>query len=384
VAQTHLDLSRIFELEPHGPDTYVGESPRYEWGRIYGGLVVAQALCAAVRTVRPEHGVHSLHAYFILGGDLAEPVRYEVDRVRNGRSFTTRRVVARQSAGAILTLECSFQRAEDGPDTQSSEMPAGVPDPATLEPIWDAGIVRADFARKVEAPGSRTWARFPYALRRDGLIGGADDEPSGDSTGEPGDQALHACALAYLSDMNAMDAIVASRAGGPKPGEPWDGAWMGVSIDHALWFHRPLRADDWLLIDFSGHGLIRTRGSRRAASMQGTYGDHRAGGLHWMRARGRRPAPPPGWEQSHEAAPLRWRVVTRSRQGTLSATCAECCGGKMRPPSRTGHVSRTPDPAPRNASSLAGHFGCSRTPRRSRGPRGTPSASATRTRSASS
>jgi acyl-CoA thioesterase-2 len=71
---------------------------------------------------------------------------------------------------------------------------------------------------------------------------------------------LHACALAYLSDMNAMDAIVASRAGGPKPGEVWDGAWMGVSIDHAVWFHRPLRADDWLLLDFTGHGLIRTRG----------------------------------------------------------------------------------------------------------------------------
>jgi acyl-CoA thioesterase-2 len=85
-----------------------------------------------------------------------------------------------------------------------------------------------------------TWARFPWDLG--------------------GDAALHACALAYLSDMNAMDAIVASRAGGPKPGEAWDGAWMGVSIDHAVWFHRPVRADDWLLIDFSGHGLIRTRG----------------------------------------------------------------------------------------------------------------------------
>src|SRR5262245_43546276 len=169
MSQARLDLSHIFELEPHGPDTYVGESPRYEWGRIYGGLVVAQALRAAVLTVKPEHGVHSLHAYFILGGDLAEPVRYEVDRVRNGRSFTTRRVVARQSAGAILTLECSFQREEDGPDTQSSKMPPGVPDPAALEPIWDAGIVRADFPRKAEAPGSRTWARFPYELRRERL-----------------------------------------------------------------------------------------------------------------------------------------------------------------------------------------------------------------------
>jgi acyl-CoA thioesterase-2 len=238
MSQTHLDLSRIFELEPHGPDTYVGESPRYEWERIYGGLVVAQALRAAVHTVKPEHGVHSLHAYFILAGDLAEPVRYEVDRVRNGRSFTTRRVVARQSAGAILTLECSFQRVEDGPDTQSARMP-DVPDPAQLSPIWDAGIERCDFERKRPDPGSMTWARFPGRLK---------------------DATLQPCALAYLSDMNAMDAIVASRPGGPAPEQAWGGEWMAVSIDHAVWFHRPLRADDWLLLDFTGHGLIRTRG----------------------------------------------------------------------------------------------------------------------------
>ena len=235
--QSPLDLSRVFDLEPHGPDTYVGESPRYEWGRIYGGLVVAQALRAAVHTVRPEHGAHSLHAYFILVGDPAEPVRYEVDRVRNGRSFTTRRVVARQSAGAILTLECSFQKEEPGPDTQSVTMPAGVPRPDTLEPIWDAGVERRDFERKEVTPGSTTWVRFPYKLAA---------------------AALHACALAYLSDMNAMDAIHASRAGGPAL--TWGGEWMGVSIDHAVWFHRPLRADDWLLLDFKGHGLIRTRG----------------------------------------------------------------------------------------------------------------------------
>ena len=165
--QARLDLSRIFELEPHGPDTYVGESPRYEWGRIYGGLVVAQALRAAVLTVQAEHAVHSLHAYFILGGDLAEPVRYEVDRVRNGRSFTTRRVVARQSAGAILTLECSFQRAEDGPDTQSADMPPGVPDPTALETIWDAGIERCDFGRKKTEPGSHDVGPLPVEARRE-------------------------------------------------------------------------------------------------------------------------------------------------------------------------------------------------------------------------
>jgi acyl-CoA thioesterase II len=244
MAQAHLDLSHIFELEPHGPDTFVGESPRYEWGRIYGGLVVAQGLWAAVQTVQAEHAVHSLHAYFILGGDLGEPVRYEVDRVRNGRSFTTRRVVARQSAGAILTLECSFQRSEDGPDTQSAAMPAGVPDPAELSPSWDAGIERCDFARKKSDPGSMIWAKFPALA----------------APGREATQGLHACALAYLSDLNAMDAITASGAPRQAPQQAWGEGWMGVSLDHAVWFHRPVRADDWLLLDFSGHGLIRTRG----------------------------------------------------------------------------------------------------------------------------
>ena len=110
-------------LEPHGPDTYVGVSPPYSWGRIYGGQVIAQAMWAGALTVPDGYAAHSLHAYFILGGRLDEPVRYEVDRVRNGRSFTTRRVVARQSYGAILTLEVSFHNEEAGPDVQTMTMP---------------------------------------------------------------------------------------------------------------------------------------------------------------------------------------------------------------------------------------------------------------------
>jgi len=240
--QPALDLSRVFQLEPHGPDTYLAESPHYPWGRIYGGLVIAQALWAATQTVRTEHSVHSLHAYFILGGEFAEPVRYEVDRVRNGRSFTTRRVIARQSAGAILTLECSFQRYEEGAESQPLEMPAGVPAPEALPKVYDAGLDRREVTADGRAqPGSLVWGRFPLPL------------------GE--DSRLHYCALAYLSDMNAMDAISNSRAGGPpeSSGPPSEGG-MGASLDHAVWFHRPVRADDWLLMDMTGHGLIRTRG----------------------------------------------------------------------------------------------------------------------------
>ena len=231
----NLDLQGVFELEPHGPDTYVGESPEYSWGRIYGGLVVAQALWAATQTVDPRYVVHSLHAYFILGGDLKEPVRYEVDRVRNGRSFTTRRVAARQSGGAILILNCSFQVAEDGPETQSVELP-DVPPPEELKQEWDAGALVCGVPQPPDqkTPRSTVWTRF--------------SSPLGD------DARLQACGLAYLSDMNPMGAIYRSH---PDDG---NAELMGASLDHAMWFHRPVRADDWVLIDMNAHGMIGSRG----------------------------------------------------------------------------------------------------------------------------
>ena len=231
-----LDLSRIFELEPHGPDTYVGESPPYSWGRIYGGLVVAQALWAATQTVDARYAIHSLHAYFILGGDLAEPVRYEVDRVRNGRSFTTRRVSARQSGGAILTLACSYQVEESGPETQPNEFPQDVPPPESLESKWDAGLVMAEVKVPEAPPRSRIWTKFADEL---------GDDPR-----------MQACALAYVTDMNAMGAVHASHPQGRDEHEDF----MGASLDHAVWFHRPVRCDDWLLVDMLGHGMLRTRG----------------------------------------------------------------------------------------------------------------------------
>lgn len=239
MSQEPLDLSGIFDLEPHGPDTFVGESPPYEWGRIYGGLVIAQALWAATHTAPLRYRVHSLHAYFILGGELDEPVRYEVDRVRNGRSFCTRRVVARQSGGAILTLNASFQVDEPGPETQSASFPA-VPRPEALKPDLDAGLDIRMVPPRKSPPGAIVWVRMPAPL--------ADDAR------------LHACALAYLTDVNAIGAIAASY-----PGElPEDGAWnqtfMSASLDHAVWFHRPARADEWVLLDMTGHGLIGSRG----------------------------------------------------------------------------------------------------------------------------
>ncbi len=234
------DATRIFELEPHGPDVWVGESPTYPWGRIYGGLVIAQALWAATQTVVDDHRLHSMHSYFILGGDPSEPVRYEVDRIRNGKSFTTRRVVARQSNGAIFNLSCSFQRHEAGAETQTAEFPIGLADPNNVVPyVEGSGVERYDHPLDPGTPRSLVWTRYPLGL---------GDDPR-----------KHLCALAYLSDTNAMDAVASGHPRG-MPAENWDDVYMSASLDHAMWFHRPVRADDWLLIDMAGHGILRTRG----------------------------------------------------------------------------------------------------------------------------
>ena len=236
-----LDVSRVFELEPHGPDTYVGESPLYEWGRIYGGLVIAQSLWAATQTVADDHTLHSMHSYFILGGDPAEPVRYEVDRIRNGRSFTTRRVIARQSSGAIFNLSCSFQRHEEGVETQTGEFPAEAPMPDEGASYREGSGVDRIEIEQGRAPRSQVWVRYP---------GDLGDDPR-----------KHLCALAYLSDSNAMDAVAAAHPRGmPDEHESWDEYYMSASLDHAMWFHRPGRADEWVLFDTDAHGILRTRG----------------------------------------------------------------------------------------------------------------------------
>ena len=241
------DAAKILSLEPHGADAFVGESPAYEWGRIYGGLVIAQSLRAAMRTVDTEgHHVHSLHAYFILGGDPNEPVRYEVDRLRNGRSFTTRRVVARQSSGAILNLSCSFQRDEDGPDVSTSAIPTDVKPPDESEKIeWGIGIDARLEYESTDPARHRVWARFT------GPIDDTADE--------------HFAALAYLSDTNPMDAVVSAHpaqalAANQSADTPWDDLYMAASLDHAVWFHRAVRADDWLLFDLAPHQIKGTRG----------------------------------------------------------------------------------------------------------------------------
>ena len=127
-----MNLADLLHLEQVAADFFLGQTPDYEWGRVYGGQVVAQGLRAATLTVSAPHRLHSVHAYFVLGGSPNVPVLYEVDRLRDGRSFSTRRVVARQASGAILNLDASFQRDEPDLDIQETGLPQGLPDPETL------------------------------------------------------------------------------------------------------------------------------------------------------------------------------------------------------------------------------------------------------------
>src|SRR6476659_8253659 len=137
-----MEVSRLFDLESHGADTFVGIGPQYPWGGLYGGQIVAQALRAAASTVDSDLEVHSLRSYFIRRGDHTEPIRFEVDRIRNGRSFATRRVVARQAIGAILNLEASYQRPEESAELSPITMPS-VPVPDELEESsWSDDFVR--------------------------------------------------------------------------------------------------------------------------------------------------------------------------------------------------------------------------------------------------
>jgi acyl-CoA thioesterase II len=232
-----VHFADMMALEQHGPDTYVAQGPSYPWGGLYGGQIVAQALRAAAATVEPRFEPHSLHAYFIRLGDAGEPIRLEVERLRNGRSFVTRAVVARQSTGAILSMNASFQVAEDAPDVQAAPRPPAVAppegaDPTSWSPIFDRC---ADTARG----GGRAsaWLRVT--------------EPIG------GDAVLQACALAYLSDDMPTEAVATLH---PDVDRWHEEGWRSASLDHAIWFHQRGRADDWQLYDFVADRYHGSRG----------------------------------------------------------------------------------------------------------------------------
>lgn len=242
-----MDLPSILELAAHGPDVYVGTGPQYPWGGLYGGQILAQGLRAASLTIEDGFEVHSLRAYFLRRGDHKEPVRYEVDRLRNGRSFCTRRVVARQAVGAILNLEASFSTVAKSVDRQLVPPPVGLPAAGDLEQSsWSPAFMRAAIADELlwehrsDNGRAAAWMRVAEDL---------GDDPS-----------MHAAALAYLSDDIPTDAALRVHPLWElSERERWE-ATYSASLDHTMWFHRPLRADRWHLHDFSCLTFVGGRG----------------------------------------------------------------------------------------------------------------------------
>jgi acyl-CoA thioesterase-2 len=233
-----VDFVTMMALEPHGTDVWVGAGPRYPWGGLYGGQIVAQGLRAGTFTVDPDFRVHSLHAYFIRSGDHTEPIRFEVDRVRNGRSFLTRRITARQSVGVILEMTASYQLDEDAPEVQTATIPATKAPEDLDDDTWGSLFERRTaHRRRGEVSG---WLRVVAD------IGG--DDP-----------VLQACALAYLSDDMPTEAVVSLHPDA-NPEKPFEDQFMSASLDHAIYFHRPVHADEWNLQTFTCHGLMSSRG----------------------------------------------------------------------------------------------------------------------------
>lgn len=258
------DLVRLLDLEQLEVNIFRGESRDLGGKSVFGGQVIGQALVAAARTVE-DAAPHSLHAYFLRPGDMSQPIVYDVDRVRDGRSFTARRIQAIQNGQPILSMIASFQKPEDGLSHQI-EMP-DVPPPESLEtqhslrqrwvdahPDMPERLKKAALRRlalefrpvhdvdpmapEVTAPRQQIW------LRADGTL--------------PDDPLLHHCILAYASDFNLLS--TALRPHGVNYLTP---GMISASIDHAVWLHRPVRADEWLLYDMDAPTAQGSRGFSR-------------------------------------------------------------------------------------------------------------------------
>ena len=247
-ASQAASLLAVLELEEREPDVFVGQTPSTERQRIFGGQVAGQAIMAAGRTVDPARGVHSLHSYFLRPGDPAAEIRYAVDRIRDGRSFTTRRVVAWQMRKgeevAIFALTADFHAGEAAVAEHSTPMPA-VPGPDELPGTAEVVARHGERAAWMSAMGRVVEQRFlqdPFAA--------PPKSPPDTQTytwlrvaGELGDNpAVHAAALTFVSDLTLLSAGFARLGGG------WPD-FIGASLDHAVWFHQPIKADDWFLYE---------------------------------------------------------------------------------------------------------------------------------------
>ena len=243
-------LVELLDLEQIEVNIFRGRSPSDRRQRVFGGQVAGQALVAAGRTVPADRPVHSLHAYFIRPGDPAVPLVYIVDRVRDGRSFTTRRVSVIQHGKTIFTLSASFHHEEPGLEHAAPMPPVPSADSIaqldheffTSNPI-DLRFVGPLPAEGAGGPGGPTEHNLVW-LRADGQL--------------PDDPLLHVCLMTYASDLTLLDSVLR------RHGITWaDGAITGASLDHAMWFHRPFRADQWLLYDQESPSASGARGLAR-------------------------------------------------------------------------------------------------------------------------
>src|SRR5712671_1883184 len=258
------DLLNVLDLEQLEVNLFRGRSPPTDRLRVYGGQVIGQALVAACRTVPDVSGrpPHSLHAYFMLGGDPKVPIVYEVDRIRDGKSFTTRRVVAIQHGQAIFTLMVSFHNDEPGLEHQ-----VAMPDVPPPEELPSEAQIRATVLPNMPEAVQRYYrSERPIELRpvEYGRYLGRKSETGKfnvwiRATGKlPDDPAIHQCVLAYASDMSLLDAALV-----PHGRSLFEKDFMGASLDHALWLHRPFRADDWLLYAQETPTMTGSRGFAR-------------------------------------------------------------------------------------------------------------------------
>jgi acyl-CoA thioesterase-2 len=256
------ELVTLLALERIEGNLFRGQSQDLGWGSVFGGQVLGQALSAAAQTVPKERHVHSLHAYFLLRGDASKPIVYDVDRIRDGNSFTTRRVVAIQNGRPIFNLAASFQTEEPGFEHQDA-----MPDAPPPESLPTEQERFAEHAKKLpEAIRQRALAERPFETRPVKF-----DNPLAPETRPPhrmlwlrargalpDDPALHAYLLAYASDFAFMTTALLPH------GVTWMTPGMQVaSLDHVMWFHQPLRVDEWLLYDMESPSAHGARGLAR-------------------------------------------------------------------------------------------------------------------------